>query len=399
AVRKEIKSMKVLYINSHLAYADDGSGVHAREFVKWAARLGAQIATYPHVSRQPIRVNKRLRAIRRRLPPSVGEMLIYARERVLANRRRRAVLELTAGFRPDVVLTRSVPFDFLGLWIARRLGIPCVLEANGVIGTDQAEMFGRAILPLMRREELRQWQNVDQIIALSSLLRTIITESGIDSGKIHVVPLGYDHEMFSPLVSGRKVRNRYELAGKKILGFVGNVGQWHGPDEMARIFAEVVRAMDDVHLLIVGADDDRDSLAKGMCSQRIEPERVIQIGNIPFADVPEHIAAFDAALFYESRERPFSSPIKVFEYMGSGKATIGPDKGQCPELFAGGRGVLARHCNPDSFIQTAIELLKQDDRRREIGRRAAQRARSNYTWEHKAERVLRICREATDHRQ
>jgi len=389
--------LKVLYVNPHLEYAD-GSGVHANAFLKWARRSGARVHPFPRPGTPRPAIKGKLREVRRRLPPSLGEAAIFARERFRARGRRRELFQEAAEFLPDVVVTRSVPFDFLGYWIAERLGVPCVLEANGVVAYDQHAMFGRPTLGLMERAERKRWLSADGVVTLSAMLRDIVIEAGAAPEKVTAAPLGYDHEAISPDTDGDEVRRRYGLLRKKVLGFAGHIGQWHGPREMARIFAEAMREVPDARVLIVGEDDDRGTLGRALSMNGAAADRVVWTGAVPHREIPAHLAVMDVALFYESRPKPFSSPIKVFEYMGSGKATVGPDRGQCPELFAGDCGVLAKHRDPESFARAAIALLRDDARRNDIGRRAAERARRNYTWLHRATRVLDACRDALSDR-
>ena len=60
-------------------------------------------------------------------------------------------------------------------------------------------------------------------------------------------------EYFDPIEDGSPVRQRYNLDGKIVIGYVGSLRPWHGLDLLVTAFAALAHRIQGMHLLLVGS--------------------------------------------------------------------------------------------------------------------------------------------------
>ena len=69
-------------------------------------------------------------------------------------------------------------------------------------------------------------------------------------------PNGVDPERYSPAVDGTAVRRRHGLEGRRVVGFIGSFGRWHGAEVLADAFGRLLARRpewrDSVRLLMIG---------------------------------------------------------------------------------------------------------------------------------------------------
>jgi glycosyltransferase involved in cell wall biosynthesis len=117
---------------------------------------------------------------------------------------------------------------------------------------------------------------------------------------------------------------------------------------------------------------------------------VTQIGSVPPTSVPAYLRAMQVALApYPPMERFYFSPLKVLEYMASGRAIIASRIGQLERLIDHGRtGLLVEPGNAEELIRAVRRLAGDETLRADLGRQAAQEARRAHSWSQRAREIL-----------
>lgn len=88
----------------------------------------------------------------------------------------------------------------------------------------------------------------------------------------------------------------------------------------------------------------------------------------------------------------YTSPLKMFEYMSYAKPMIASDLPVLKEVLDDQIAIFAAYDKAESWME-AVEALISVDKREQIGVKAYQRFRENYTWEKRAERILAFVNE------
>ena len=298
----------------------------------------------------------------------------------------------------DFVYQRYALGSYAGLEIARRLGVPLVLEYNASelwaarhwghqnlasVGTRSKQRFERhtvreASLNVVGSEPLR-----DELIAMD-----------VAPGRIQVNPNGVDVDGLAPLRERApgEWRAKHRLPDAPTVGFVGTFGLPHGVRLFPALIDRVRELVPDAHWVIVGDglvfDEVRDAI-----HHRVGADRAFMPGSVSHDDALELLAASDVCVSphvpNQDGSRFFFSPIKLFEYMGLGKAIVASDLEQIGDVLDDGRtGLLFPPGSADEAATAVAALLNDEGRRTRLGNAALEEAREHYTWDAHVRRIL-----------
>ncbi|MDZ7629035.1 MAG: glycosyltransferase family 4 protein [Parvularculaceae bacterium] len=375
--------MRILY--SHRTKSSDGQAVHIRSLTEALVRRGHDLAIVGPDAESP--GERPLDAAagigwRRHLPPAIHEAaeLAYsvpAYWRLAARAR---------AFAPDVLYERYNLYFHSGVRLARRRGLPFLLEVNSPLAEERERHGNLSLKSIARVSEASIWRAADRVLPVTQALASYVEKAGVDPARIEVIPNGVE-AIFLRAHDPRPVRLRYGLEGKIVLGFTGFVREWHGLERVISYLGE--RRRSDVAFLIVGDGDARHELEKQALALGVK-ESVIFTGVVQREEVPAHLAAFDIAL--QPAVTAYASPLKLFEYMAAGRAILAPDAPNIREIL-GERGDAALLvAGDDAALFSALDALVADaDLRMTLGAAARETLlRRGFTWDANAERVEKI---------
>jgi len=280
--------------------------------------------------------------------------------------------------RPDAVLVRHA-LRFSALAAARLLGVPVVLEVNAPVPYEiRCYRPGMRLLPgvsdWVERQILR---SADRVFVVSSPLRDYFIRHGADPDRIAVVPNGADPGRFHPSAADGPLRARFP--GQTLVGFAGSFARFHGIELLAEAIPRARQAL----FVLVG-----DGPAAGDLRARRYPN-VVFLGRQPRERMPAILAAMDLLVApYPAQDFFYFSPIKLFEYMASGRAVLAPRLGQFTEVIEHGRnGWLYDPSVRGAFTYGLRCLLDDAPLRSRLGAEARRTLEDHYTWDHNAQRV------------
>jgi glycosyltransferase involved in cell wall biosynthesis len=312
--------------------------------------------------------------------------LLYNLQLLVASRR------VLRGVRPDFLYQRHSVFSFAGIFLARRLACPLVLEVNAVTGRWARE-GGETIRlgPLAAAIERYVFRQAALLVAVSSVLRDQLVEEGVPAGKILVNPNGVDPDRFRPDVPSAGIRERLGLNGRTVVGFIGTFGTWHGVEELGQAIQKVGRARADVHFLLVGEGPGRPSLEREVATAGLQG-RVTFTGLVPAEEAPPYLAACDVFVSPHGRPRTgrfIGSPTKLFEYMAMGRGIVASALDQIAEVLEHDQTAwLVEPGNADALSEGILRLAADRDYAARLGHRARRTVLERYTWEHHVSRLL-----------
>jgi glycosyltransferase involved in cell wall biosynthesis len=296
----------------------------------------------------------------------------------------------------DLVYQRYALGSYAGLELARRLGVPLVLEFNSSeVWTERNWGGGR--LPLARTLialERRNLLDASLIVVVSRQLKDQLVEDGIDPGRVLVNPNGVDARELSDARAKPPEywRSRVNLPQAPTVGFVGTFGLWHGVKLLPELIERVAERRDDAYWVLVGdgplhgevvADIERRGLSdRVLLTGVVSHPRAVELLACCDVCVSPHVPNPDGTAF-------FGSPTKLFEYMGLGRAIVASDLDQIGEVLEDGRTALL---TPPGDIQAAARavtrLLDDEALRVRLGRAALKEAVRSYSWDTHVGRIL-----------
>jgi glycosyltransferase involved in cell wall biosynthesis len=302
-----------------------------------------------------------------------------------------------AGRLPSLVYQRYSLNSYAGLRIARRLGVPFVLEYNGS-EVWMARHWGRPLKyeSLASRIEQLNLQAADLVVVVSRAMRDELVARDIPAERILVNPNAVDPERYQPAIDGAAVRGQYGLDGKIVIGFIGTFGAWHGAEVLARAFVLLLREhpayAQTVRLLLIG-DGVRFAATRRILEEAGVAHAVACTGLVAQARGPEHMAACDI-LASPHVPNPdgtpfFGSPTKLFEYMAMGKGIVASGLDQIGELLRhGDTAWMVPPGDPVALAAGLARLIEDEPLRQALGQSARRDALAHHTWRAHVEKTL-----------
>jgi len=268
--------------------------------------------------------------------------------------------------------------------------IPLIVESNAPV--EDRRDWGAPLFYITKRLEKTVLNRADAVTVVSTPLKKYYERTGIDAQKIFVLPNGINQERFSPENVSRDVRAELGLYDKIIVGFVGTIAFYHGI-ELFSTLARICRSSgDDVHFMIVGADQvygHWTNQLRSTLGQEQLSNMFTFTGPIPNTEVPNYIAAMDICLL--PRFMWYGSPMKIFEYAAMGKAIVAPDQENIRDALTHGEtALLVKSDNPATIVQAVKDLVRDERLRDQLGNAAREHILSTHTWNKNAERILEI---------
>ncbi len=296
--------------------------------------------------------------------------------------------DVLPGYRPDLLYERYSPFGVAGGIMAKRMGVPHVLEVNAPLAWEGGRYRRQALQEAAEALEQMAFTSPSLIVTVSRELREHLLAAGVMASKVVVVPNGVDVDLFTP--QGQAYRQGLE--GKVVIGFVGSLKAWHGVDILVEAFRQLA-ADPCFHLLIVG--DGPEAKVFHALAEEFSG-RVTLVGAVPQAKVPAYMRAMDVAVApYPPLEGFYFSPLKVLEYMAAGRAIVAARIGQISDLIRDGKtGLLVSPGDAQALVE-AVETLGADEGlRHALGTASAAEARCAHSWTQRAALILDLAKKA-----
>ena len=303
--------------------------------------------------------------------------------------------------RPDVVLTRYQLYYGSSVAAAQRHGVPSILWVHSPAAYEQRKYVKKyfQIPRLAEWSEEKTLQKADKLIFVSEELKEFFPKEIAENGKVEVIPNGVDPEKFSPSLDGGNLRTRFPLSHPVILGFVGSFSPWHGIEGLKLWMNHVLTRFENTCFLLVGDGPRRKDLEEFVRRGGWDPRRVWFTGQIEHAQVPHYTAAMDICLlpYDQGSEGFYFSPLKLFEYLASGKPVLSARIGQIERIVEDGvNGFLYPSENPSEAFPKLDLLIENPALRQKLGASARETVLQKYTWLHTAKAVERIFLEALE---
>lgn len=383
--------MRILY--HHRTQGEEPEAIHIAAIVDALRALGHEVRT---VGPAPVASQSSgdtkpslLGRVKRAAPRLIFELLQLAYNLVVYFRIRRAILE----FQPDLIYERYALFNFAGVLLARHKKIPLILEVNTPYAQAWAQYFDLYLRRLARWIEKRTLLAAGHIVTVTQVQERMLIDEGVPAARISVCHNAIDPAWFDPVRHhDPRVRERLGLNGI-VVGFVGTMNRWQGIPEFPKVLREVLRTCEDVCFLFVGDGEFRSQL-EDYCRAEGLVKRVVFTGRKPHADIPALVAAMDIAILLNSNE--YGSPMKIFEYLGMGKAVIAPAVAPLKEVLREGEtGLLIAPGSAAEMAQAIIRLVEDPALRSRLGTAGRAYVTANHTWHQNAIKTLDAYRQMT----
>ncbi|MFQ5977112.1 MAG: glycosyltransferase [Candidatus Heimdallarchaeota archaeon] len=223
------------------------------------------------------------------------------------------------------------------------------------------------------------------VFVINNQMKRILRHAGYERKRIDVLPVGVTLSDF--IVDGggfnaAALRKKFGINEEDIvvghLGTLRVMGMDKGVQFLIRAFLEAVKSNPYLRLLFIGLKQDEIGLTH---------DRIVCTGFINPKLVPKYLSIIDAGMIpfpFTTYYRNFPSPMKLFEYMASGKGVVSAELPPIKEVL----GELGIYYDPKR-IESLIEVLKNlDSDALRIQGAFFRKQASNYTWDRRARTIL-----------
>lgn len=288
---------------------------------------------------------------------------------------------------PTLVYERYSLFLFATVWLARRRGIPIVLEINDSALVDRVRPLG--MKRLARHIESWCFRQATGLVFISTWFRDRAVEAYGEIAPSVISPNAVDLPRFDPSRFDRDtLRRERGLSGRTVCGHIGAFAHWHGMDAFVEAIANRLAEAPDLALVFVG-DGKTLPAVRELVAARGLADRVLLPGRVPHDEVASWIACMDYAVLPNSNH--YGSPMKLFEFMGMGVAVVAPDYAPVAEVIADGRtGWLFPHGDAAACVERVLALAAHAEERRRVGAAARDYIASERQWRNNAEQLLTL---------
>ncbi len=293
----------------------------------------------------------------------------------------------------DLVYERYALWSYAGMQWARRRQIPGILEVNSPLIDEQAtyrQLIHRADAEQATRRVL---EAAGATICVSRQVADYVNRFRSDRRETHVLPNGVDPRRFESPWRGSARDARASAAGKVVIGFVGTLKPWHGVAELVEAFAIAFQANSRLCLRLIGDGPQREQLEAQVAALPWATRQAVQfVGAVPPAEIPRWLASIDIGVApYRPQDDFYFSPLKLFEYMAAGLATVASRVGQIAEVLEDGRNGCLYQAGDCQALAAILENLSlREDLRERLGKAARQTVLDNHTWESVLQRIVTI---------
>jgi len=245
------------------------------------------------------------------------------------------------------------------------------------------------------------------VVITQALADSLIQELGapVSPSFTVIAPDSVDLERYEELPSPEQARRelltnpKYLLtsAGGKLspdrftAGYTGHLYPGRGADMLLQIAKKLPKIL---FLIVGGEHDDQARFERQVQSQGLE--NVLTIGFVPNAELPLFQSACDILLMpYQQHVSASSggdialylSPMKLFEYLASGRAILSSDLAVLREVLNSENAVLLPPGEVDAWVAALKELKDNPEQRAGLAQKARRDA-AGYTWQERARRIL-----------
>ncbi len=280
--------------------------------------------------------------------------------------------------RADLVYTRTYLLPLYTL----RLGIPTIVETHSPPEKtrDKEILYRQLCHPALLA-----------LVTISDALACRYRDFGMPAEKILVVPDGVDLDSFRAPLARDAARSQLGLpAGRFVAVYVGHLYEDRGIVDIMR----AASLLPEVAFVLVGGHE-KDITRWRSTVRGMALENVSLAGFVPNRLVPNYLWAADILLMpYSSKcqTAEWMSPLKLFEYMASGRPIVASDIPSLRTVLShGGNAWLCQADDGEALARSILHLKGRPDLSEALARQALKDAQG-YGWDGRVQRILEFAK-------
>ena len=302
--------------------------------------------------------------------------------------------------KPDIVYSRQMGWSITTALFTKLIKRPLIIEVQIFY---LAEELGKKGLQFIKVKMLEYILNISLKAADRILTTTEKTKEKLSKYyspfpyKITVVPSGANVDLFRPM-NIKHVRKDLQLEQDLYwVGMVGTLYPHQGVDYLINSLPFILKELPNLKLIIIGNGVMKEELVNLTRDLGVE-DKVVFTGEVPYEEVPKYINALDVCVAFFKPVLPYTAdPIKLYEYLACEKAVVTSGLDWCEDFLEQvGNLVSVEASNPQKLAKAIVQLIKDDNLRKETGKRGREIVVEQRRWEIAAKNVQAVLKEIID---
>ena len=308
------------------------------------------------------------------------------------------MINYSTEFKPRIIHSASnFVVGIAGAKAAKELGIKSIYEIRGFwhltqstkrLGYENSDHYN-----LSEQLEIEAAKMSDHVFTITSALKEILIEEGIEADKITVLPNAVDPDKFTIMEKDESLEKRLDFKGKVVIGYIGSFVKYEGLDILLEACSLLYKKVGDIfRLLLVGDGDMMHALRDATRFLQLE-DIVTFTGRVSHDEVNKYYSLIDIAPLPRKGLRvcELVSPLKPFEAMASGKVLITSSVKALAEIIEEGKtGLVFEKDNAEQLAERLESVIVDEKLRKDIGKNARKWVVENHSWDLIAKRVTDV---------
>lgn len=292
------------------------------------------------------------------------------------------------GKRPDVVFLTSPPLPIavsaalLG-WLHR---CPVILNLQDIIPEAAIHvglLKNKKLIWVFEGLEKFAYRTATKISIIADQFAQNLINKGVPAKKLVTIPNWVDTEFIRPLPKEHNYfRTNYQLEGKFVLMYSGNIGLTQGLETVVKA-AKLLVHVPNLIVVIIGEEKAIGRLQK--FAKDIGANNVIVAPFQPRECLPEMLAAMDVGLVIQKQNViAFNLPSKIQPILASGRAIIAsvPLNGTAADVVrSSGGGLVVPPEDVNALAGAMWELYKDQEKTENLGKCGRKYALEHYSFQ------------------
>ena len=264
----------------------------------------------------------------------------------------------------------------LGVWLARRLGIPHLYDMHSSLPQQLANFRysrSRLIRWFFERSEQAMIDGSRVVITICPALQDTVVATGAGERAILIENvMGGDVE---PATEPIAVREQWGIGeNTPLVLYTGTFEPYQGLDLLFAAASRLATTHPEARVLVVGGEPEQVATARAAAERTGAP--LVFTGRRPAHEIPAFVSACD--VLASPRIAGTNTPLKIYSYLRSGRPIVATDLRTHTQVLEPGTAVLVAP-EPEAFAAALRHLLDDPAERERIAAAAAVLAASKYS--------------------
>jgi glycosyltransferase involved in cell wall biosynthesis len=249
-----------------------------------------------------------------------------------------------------------------------------------------------------RRKELRKIYDglfgksmidaTDVVICHSKNEKELLSNFSLPDEKVRIVPAGVDFKRFESIPSPDRFREFYNI-NERIVLYVGRLASNKGLRHLIDAMPQIISQFKNTTLVMIGEDEGQRKMLEDRAEKLNIKDKVVFTGHI--TDDELFRSAYSACDVFVLPSEYEAFGLVLLEAMACEKPCVATNVGGVPEVIDKDKiGVLVEYGNSDQLANAIVDLLGDENKRKNMGRAGRERVKANFTWPKIVDQLERI---------